>query len=303
MEEKQNTNREEQGKEEIPVEVQEASKPLTPETSTPASSEVNEETQRIISEQQITNQQPQTNSMEVHKHPHHVMHKKKWSEYLLEFFMLFLAVFLGFIAENIREKIVEHEREKKYAERLLLDLKTDSASFQKRIIEFKQRQKDQAYFFKTMSAAVKPADSVVYLSFSAILRAWSPQFTTATYNQMKTSGSLRYIRNDELTSELQKYYDVLLPQIDREVTDLRKVFTDHILPYMVKHFRFQDMADSVPAKYLLLNRTIESDQELINIMGAYGFGWDAVFELHQKNLKQDLKLIEIIKKEYNLDDK
>jgi hypothetical protein len=41
--------------------------------------------------------------MEVHKHPHHVAHKKKWSEYLLEFFMLFLAVFLGFIAENVRE--------------------------------------------------------------------------------------------------------------------------------------------------------------------------------------------------------
>ncbi len=38
--------------------------------------------------------QPSTN-MEVH-HPHHVTHKKKWTEYLLEFFMLFLAVFLGF---------------------------------------------------------------------------------------------------------------------------------------------------------------------------------------------------------------
>ncbi len=36
--------------------------------------------------------QPST-IMEVHKHPHHVMHKKKWGEYLLEFFMLFLAVF------------------------------------------------------------------------------------------------------------------------------------------------------------------------------------------------------------------
>ncbi len=30
-------------------------------------------------------------------------HKKKWGEYLLESFMLFLAVFLGFIAENMRE--------------------------------------------------------------------------------------------------------------------------------------------------------------------------------------------------------
>ena len=35
--------------------------------------------------------------MEVHKHPHHITHKKKWIEYLLEFFMLFLAVFLALL--------------------------------------------------------------------------------------------------------------------------------------------------------------------------------------------------------------
>lgn len=33
--------------------------------------------------------------MEAH-HPHQVSHKKKWAEYLLEFFMLFFAVFTGF---------------------------------------------------------------------------------------------------------------------------------------------------------------------------------------------------------------
>src|SRR3984893_7636178 len=71
----------------------------------------------------ISNQQTET--MEVHKHPHHVTHKKKWTEYLLEFFMLFLAVFLGFVAENVREHRVEKEREKQYIESLIADLKTD----------------------------------------------------------------------------------------------------------------------------------------------------------------------------------
>src|SRR5664279_3130728 len=54
----------------------------------------------------------ETENMEVHKHPHHVTHKKKWGEYLLEFLMLFLAVFLGFIAENVREHIIEKDRAK-----------------------------------------------------------------------------------------------------------------------------------------------------------------------------------------------
>ena len=50
--------------------------------------------------------------MEVH-HPHHSDHQKKWSELLLEFFMLFLAVTLGFFAENIRESIAAKHRKKK----------------------------------------------------------------------------------------------------------------------------------------------------------------------------------------------
>src|ERR1700694_6030396 len=60
------------------------------------------------------NSKPETASMEVHKHPHHVTHKKKWGEYLLEFLMLFLAVFLGFVAENIRENYVAHKSAKEY---------------------------------------------------------------------------------------------------------------------------------------------------------------------------------------------
>ena len=65
--------------------------------------------------------------MEVHKHPHHVTHKKKWGEYLLEFIMLFLAVFLGFLVENYREHQVEKERGKQYIESFYEDLKTDTA--------------------------------------------------------------------------------------------------------------------------------------------------------------------------------
>src|SRR5262245_21079259 len=64
--------------------------------------------------------------MEVHKHPHHVTHKKNFGEYLLEFFMLFLAVFLGFVAENIRERQVEKNREIEYIKSLTEDLNNDA---------------------------------------------------------------------------------------------------------------------------------------------------------------------------------
>src|SRR5258705_8528640 len=70
---------------------------------------------------------PATEIMEVHKLPHHPTHKKKWGEYFLEFLMLFLAVFLGFLAENQREHMVERKHERQYVLSLLNDLKLDIA--------------------------------------------------------------------------------------------------------------------------------------------------------------------------------
>src|SRR5215212_6320017 len=71
------------------------------------------------------NQIPETENMEVHKHPHHVTHKKKWGEYLLEFFMLFLAVFLGFVVENWREHIVEKSRAHQFLQSMQVDVRTN----------------------------------------------------------------------------------------------------------------------------------------------------------------------------------
>jgi hypothetical protein len=48
--------------------------------------------------------------MEVHHHLH--VEKKNFKEYFLEFLMIFLAVTLGFFAENIREGISNHNKER-----------------------------------------------------------------------------------------------------------------------------------------------------------------------------------------------
>src|SRR5512147_1958529 len=73
--------------------------------------------------------------MEVHAHSHtsdpDSHHgRKKFTHYLWEFLMLFLAVFCGFLAENQREHMVEHQREKEYIRSFVEDLKQDSAQLQ-----------------------------------------------------------------------------------------------------------------------------------------------------------------------------
>ncbi len=65
--------------------------------------------------------------MEVH-HPHHPTHNKKWAEYLLEFLMLFFAVFLGFLSENYFEYRVERHKEHDYLISLQNDLKLDTSN-------------------------------------------------------------------------------------------------------------------------------------------------------------------------------
>jgi hypothetical protein len=251
------------------------------------------------------NQIQETENMEVHKHPHHVTHKKKWGEYLLEFLMLFLAVFLGFIAENQREHIVEHQREKKFASRLLSDLRQDSLFFETRIQLLEKRQQAHEQFLKIMTNPAGGTDSAVNRGFVRILllTETSNDFTTATYNQMKTSGSLRYIDNDNLTTSLQHYYDVLLAKTSRDAEEADKFFTDYIISYMTKHFRFQDFkpSDGSSLHIKLLNRSAESDQELINIMGVWAANCDRQLDLLRPAQKQMLELIKLIKKEYHLD--
>jgi hypothetical protein len=52
--------------------------------------------------------------METHAHHLHKAPGKNFWHYFFKFFMLFIAVFCGFMAENIREHKVEEAKGKQY---------------------------------------------------------------------------------------------------------------------------------------------------------------------------------------------
>ena len=71
-------------------------------------------------------QNPSTETaMEVHHHPQLEHKHKPWKEYLLEGFMIFIAVMMGFIAENIRENITNGEHAEQLTSQLAQDLRAD----------------------------------------------------------------------------------------------------------------------------------------------------------------------------------
>jgi hypothetical protein len=65
-------------------------------------------------------------TMEVHHHPDLEHKHKPFKEYLLEGFMIFIAVMMGFIAENIRETIGNDEHVQQLTSQLVQDLKADT---------------------------------------------------------------------------------------------------------------------------------------------------------------------------------
>ena len=89
--------------------------------------------------------------MEVHHHSHH---PKKWKEYLTEFVMLFVAVTLGFFAENQREHFVERHREVEYMESLMEDLSKDKED----LIAAKKFTEAQVLFQDTAIAILSKRD-------------------------------------------------------------------------------------------------------------------------------------------------
>lgn len=149
-----------------------------------------------------------TVQMEVQKHPHHVMHSKKWNEYLLEFFMLFLAVFLGFIAENIRENSVEKHKEKEYMESLLADLRNDTAEFQTKLKRFSLFPAALNQLARDCFAAVL-TDTIqqrMYYANMRYLGTTQIYFTEKTAAQLKNSGSMRLISHPEVSDSITLYW-------------------------------------------------------------------------------------------------
>lgn len=65
--------------------------------------------------------------------------RKNWKSYFKEFFMLFLSVFCGFLAENYRESLSSEKIEKEYILSLIEDLKTDTTNL-KEYISFRKEK-------------------------------------------------------------------------------------------------------------------------------------------------------------------
>jgi hypothetical protein len=149
--------------------------------------------------------------MEVHHHSHK---PKNWKEYITEFIMLFAAVTLGFLAENLREHQIINHRIEQNKKAILKDLQADSSEIA-RVLEIEDK-------------SIKTFDKLNYLLYLANKNKINkeqlidsiktlPNFLALTitlyvnnssFKNMQSSGLLSYVEEGALKNTLATYYEV-----------------------------------------------------------------------------------------------
>ncbi len=139
--------------------------------------------------------------MEVHHHSHK---PKQWKEYLTEFIMLFLAVSMGFIAENLREKHIEDERSEELMHAFISDVKEN----QKQLDSLIMNNKRLSYYYDSMvydNGFGKRQIDLIKLSDNLDFKMYRFINKKTIFEQMKSSGALRYIQDKEILKSMLRY--------------------------------------------------------------------------------------------------
>jgi hypothetical protein len=151
-------------------------------------------------------QNQETENMEVHHHPELHHKPKKWKEYFLEFLMIFLAVTMGFFAENIRENYVEHKSAREYASLLIEDLATDTVELNSaaHVLNLIITAGDSLGNLLSSDPKLTVGGKLYYYEYLSSVR-WNLISHDATLQQLKSSGALRYLGDTSLIRKIMNY--------------------------------------------------------------------------------------------------
>jgi hypothetical protein len=136
----------------------------------------------------------------------------KFKSRIFEFLLVFLAVFLGFWADSWREKLFEKERERQFMNSMYHDLKSDINDFNLNI----EKSNDVIYSTHQIvsllnsSSRYDSALNIYRYARSITLNSPFYQPNQRTYEQMKSSGELRLIKDNSVSDSITGYYNSLV---------------------------------------------------------------------------------------------
>jgi len=251
--------------------------------------------------------------MEVHAHTH--TERKKWTHYFWEFFMLFLAVTLGFFVENQREHYIEGQREKKYMQNLLHDLARDTANYSLSIALRLQRERQARQLITMLYSPERNKHLADLYYFARQMPRMNTIFysTDATMNQLKNSGALRLIKKTEVADSIVAYNAATEAYAENRKTEIetRNVFRDamgNVFDARVLLIMIDSTGDDIEKTVIspaFVKPLITENQQTINHLCTLVHFLYSQSILGRKSLlkhkEQASRLIELLKKEYHLD--
>lgn len=183
------------------------------------------------------NPQPSTiQEMEVHHHTHASHGKKNWKSHFWEFIMLFLAVFCGFLAEYQLEHKIERDRARQFLQSMLIDVRTNVISLDSVMA---QNYTIIANHDSLVNWLLEDSTTIDRGAFAKKMGpVWIRNFLVRreTYEQMKSSGSLRFIGNIEFLKKMMSYERITNFAQYRNQDFEKKYYTDLFIPTIYKSY-------------------------------------------------------------------
>jgi len=244
--------------------------------------------------------------MDVHHHPELPHGKKKhFKEYFLEFLMIFLAVTMGFIAENLREHISDRSKETDYITGMIKNLEVDTASLKKIIIN-NRLQIGGIDTLRSISRnkldEVKVQDSLYKYTITYLFSADEFKNDDITLSQLRNGGGYRLIRNESVLDSIE-VYESNIQFINSQST----YFLDHLgktIDFSGSIFdlnsggKFESAPSSTP---MLITKDKEKIYNFYNDCFMLSTSLKGYNNMLRNHLKYSTRLIAYLKKEYNIE--
>lgn len=264
----------------------------------------------IAAQPEIVNFKPETSEeMEVHHHSH-AHGKKNWKTYVWEFFMLFLAVFCGFLAEYQLEHVIEHNREKEYIHSLLADLETDKQTLEQQTLHVKSTisMMDSMITFLNNPSLITANSGQLYYQARMAPRFETLSINSRTFEQLKNSGNFRLIKNIGVSNKIMAYYEKLplIRQIESiyndEFNEYKKLAAKVFDPGIFKQMESDNQG---------INRTNDNpplrttDNELLKELSVFSIYMNGsrkgILDAEDELKNSGAELIAFLKTEYTLE--
>jgi hypothetical protein len=228
--------------------------------------------------------------MEVHAHTHTA--RKKWTHYLWEFFMLFLAVTAGFFVENQREHIVEHKRGQQYIRSFVEDLKIDTARFSRAINYYQKLVSILTPLYGCYDSILHNKDATGGLKniMDATNGFRDLIYTDRTLEQLKNAGGLRLLEEEDADSIIK--YDAFLRYVLKTESTSMQVKATEVRNTRNAVFVFSEIMDSTFGKTVMPEKLelVTKNKELLNrffnevlmYRGACGFMYSLIIQLRTR---------------------